>query len=104
MDKEQLKKARDTFDLLGELLKQEDLPEEQRKEFEESRAKLAGAMMSSWLPADTERKVVMLIIFLISVYGMFNASGWFFLLWILLIPFSPRCVGEIAVFLGRMKK
>lgn len=67
--------------------------------------KIAGYLMSSWLPQDMIRKAIMIIIALIAVIGGFIYGQKLFYLLLLILPmFSPRIVGEGAAFFGRISK
>jgi len=103
MNKEQRDQAKRAFDALSKLEQTGTLTEEQQEEFPKLKASLAGVLMSSWLPADFGRKTIMLVIFLVAVLGAFIANGKFLLLLLLLPLFSPRMMGELMVFIGRMK-
>lgn len=86
MNKEQHDQAKKMFEALSKLEKSGTLTEEQQKEFSELKAQLAGVLLSSWLPADSGRKTIMLIIFLIAVLGAFMVNEKF-LFFLLLLPF-----------------
>lgn len=106
MDKKQQNKLKTAFSAIEETLQSKDLnlTEEERIKFERLQSEIAGTMMSSWLPAGSARKVVALILFIAGLFGFLKISGFFILLWLLLPFFSPRLVGEIAIFFGKMFK
>ena len=106
MDKNQHDQLKTTFLKIDETLKNKDLnlTDEEKAKFEQLKSQLAGAMLSSWLPADSTRKVIMLMLFLIGLYGIIKINILFVLLWLILGFFSPRIVGEVTVFLGKMFK
>jgi hypothetical protein len=96
MDQEEYKKAKETLNLLDEILKKENITPEQRKEFEKTRAGLIGSLFNPWIPVDNWRRVIMLIIFF---GGLFTGNIW---IWISLPFFSPRLLGEFMIFLAKL--
>lgn len=65
---------------------------------------VAGLRLSKWLPKGLARKTAMVLLIVLSLVGMtyFHTAYWLMLL--LLVPmFSPRCVGETLMFLGRLR-
>jgi hypothetical protein len=65
-------------------------------------AALAGIAFHSWLPYGAARKILMLALIGVGAFGL--ATGRFYLLlaWPLAVTFSPRAVGGLAFFLGRL--
>jgi len=103
MDKEEEKKLKEILKATSKLTESELFTKEQKEPFEEVQAKIAGALMRSWLPSGWVRKVLMLIIFLIMLFGLFNGQYFYLLLIFLLAIFSPRVIAEVAMFIGRLK-
>ena len=64
---------------------------------------LAGRLASSWLPVGLTRKII-LIVFLILAFKYFIQSDYLIALIMLILAslFSPRAVGEIVNFVGKI--
>jgi hypothetical protein len=87
------------------ILENKELVDEMKNANPGIKSQMAGYLLSSWLPRDTKRKVIMLIIVLTALIGGFIYGQKLFYLVLLILPFfSPRVVGEIALFLGRISK
>jgi hypothetical protein len=64
---------------------------------------LAGQVMSAWLPIGLIRKLVFFTLLLFSAIGIATESHWYhFLLIMIAAIMSPRLVGEIAYFFGKL--
>lgn len=90
--------------LITELEEQPDLTDEQRGMLSQLSAGLAGALLSSWLPRDLSRKVLMFLFVALGVIGMVQWSLWFGLLIILGAFFSPRILGECILVIGFIRE
>ena len=101
MDKKTQSTLKKQLKEITELLKSDGLTIEQREEFELLSAKISGSLLSVWLPVDIGRRLIMVILFLIGLYGLMNGNNYFLISWIFLPMFSPRLVGEIAHLMGR---
>ncbi len=86
------------------MLQDETLTSEQRKEFEAHAASLSGVLLSSWLPYGTSRRLLMVGIIILGIYGLFVENYQVFVWWLLLPAFSPRIMGEAAHFWGVITK
>ncbi|MDD5396519.1 MAG: hypothetical protein PHW24_00475 [Candidatus Moranbacteria bacterium] len=106
MNKNQHDQLKTTFLKIDEALKNKDLnlTDQEKAKFEQLKSQLAGAILSSWLPVDSSRKVMMLVLFLIGLYGIIKINILFVLVWLFLAFFSPRLVGEITIFFGKLFK
>lgn len=62
---------------------------------------LAGALLSTWLPFGWGRRSIMIVLFLVGVYGLVEGNGYFLIAWLFLLSFSPRTVGELTFAFGR---
>ncbi len=102
MDKEEHDQAQKLFEVLSKLEKTGTLTGEQQKEFSDLKAKLAGVLLSSWLPMDSRRKYIMLIIFFVAICGTLAGIPRFLFLLLILPLFSPRMMGEVVMFFGRI--
>jgi len=102
MDENDLKKY---FKGVQETLKRDDLSEEERQKFETLSNQLAGALLSSWLPAGVIRKIIMFILVLGGFYNIIHGGFIYSLiLFAIASSFSPRIIGELAVAFGRIKR
>lgn len=100
MSKKAHEEARELFKKLSELENKHggEIPKDAQKIIDDAKSSLSAIILSSWLPEDWGRKIIMLLIFLVAtIYG-----GWFLFLLIILPLFSPKIVAYIAIFLGRI--
>lgn len=67
-----------------------------------ARASLAGQAMSSWFPYTFSRKIFMAIFVIIGLSAFKNENYYLLISFIIASAFSPRCVGEVAFFVGRV--
>lgn len=87
------------------ILENKDIADEMEKVSPGIKAQMAGYLLSSWLPRDATREIIMVIIALVAIVGGFIYGQKLFYLLLLILPFfSPRIVGEVAMFLGRISK
>ena len=93
-----------TLKEINEILQDETLTSEQRKEFEALAASLSGVLLSSWLPYGTSRRLLMVGIIILGIYGLFVENYQIFVWWLLLPAFSPRIVGEITLLYGQITR
>ncbi len=98
---EQLVKAFDAVNQVSEN-RSLNLGYEEKENLEDLKTELTGAISSLWLPIGTTRKKVMLLFFLVGLYGIINVSLWFLIFWIMLPLFSPRIMSLITRTLGRL--
>ena len=73
-----------------------NISEDLKLSLEKRQATIAGILMRHWLPDGLERKFIMLIIFIIGIYGIVIGSNLFLILLILPL-FSPRIVAYLAI-------
>ncbi len=93
-----------TLEIFRKILENKELSEELERVSPGIIAKMSGNIMSSWLPHGVRRKVAMLVITVSSlVGGMVYDLRWLYLLFLLPL-FSPRIVGELTVFFGKLRK
>ena len=70
---------------------------------ENTEAALAGQVMSAWLPVGLIRKLVFFTLLFFAAIGVATDFQWYhFLLIMFATIMSPRVVGEIAYFLGKL--
>ena len=104
MKNEQHNKLKESFDNISKILQNQNLSVEERKNFENLHAELAGALLSSWLPIGGGRKFIMLIIALVAIYFLLQSAYLLMIITlIILCMFSPRIIGEIAILIGKAK-
>lgn len=72
------------------------------KQFGEIETDLTGLIMSKWLPYGIVRRIIMLVVFLLGLYGAIKINVLFILLWLLLPFFSPRIAAMVTVFFGKL--
>ncbi len=72
-------------------------------ELKELEDNIAGHLASSWLPRDTGRKII-LFIFLILAVKYFMQDDYLLTIIMLILSslFSPRAIGELVHFIGRI--
>lgn len=92
------------LELIHKSLRDDSLTTEQREKLERTASMLAGYQMSFWLPTTLGRKVLMFLFLAIGVIGVFQWSPWLGLFILLGCSFSPRIVGEILFFIGKLSK
>jgi len=104
MNKEEQKVLKDTLELLTKESQDENLTQERREEIELLMARVSGQLLSIWLPIGITRKILMASFFLIGLLGFFTQYQW--LIYSILIAgcFSPKLVGLITYWFGRMNK
>ena len=74
--------------------------EEDRLKLEALLPSLSGALLSIWLPFDWGRRIVMICLFAVGIYGFCVANYYLVLAWLVMLAFSPRFVGEAAFLWG----
>ena len=70
----------------------------------EINAAIAGQLLSSWLPSGLLRRCIFLAAIAVGFYGIiFDGGAWYGFLFILIAcVMSPRIVGWIAYFSGKI--
>jgi hypothetical protein len=102
MNREEYKETKKKFEAIDRSLKGNNLSPEERRNLERLHSQLAGILLQPLIPADWGRRIVMVLIFLIGLYGITQGSSQLVLIWILLPLFSPRMVGKIAYAIGKI--
>ena len=102
MNKEQQKELKDVLEELTKESQNENLTHEEREILELHMARVAGSLMSIWLPIGITRKILMASFFLIGLLGFFTQYEWLIYLILIAGLFSPRLTGEISYRLGSM--
>jgi len=84
------------------MLKDPNLTPENRAELEKHAASLSGTLMHSWLPVGIGRRLIMLALLLSGCFGLVVGEPMWLLAWGFLIIFSPRAIGELSYFVGKI--
>ena len=106
MDESKHQQLQKMFDATKKILDNKEssgLSEENIKELEHTLAAISGALLSSWLPRGIVRKLLLFFFLLIGIFGSLFYSYYFLISFVIAGMFSPRVVGEAAIFIGRMK-
>ncbi|MGZ8195040.1 MAG: hypothetical protein ACXWTH_05385 [Methylosarcina sp.] len=101
MTRNEFEEAKKLSAEIAKLMEEENLTAEDRQKFEILLAKLAGSLLSTWLPFSWGRRSIMVVLFLIGAYGLVEGNGYFLVAWVFLLLFSPRVVGELGFALSR---
>lgn len=72
----------------------------------EINAAIAGQLLSSWLPSGLLRKFIFFTVIIVAMYEFIFANGKWYGFFLILIAciMSPRVVGGIAYFLGKISR
>jgi hypothetical protein len=97
-------KGHQMLELIHESLRDDSLTTEQRQELERTASMLAGYQMSFWLPTSMIRRILMVLFLAVGVIGAFQWNPWFGLFILLGCSFSPRIVGEVLSFIGKLSR
>lgn len=102
MNKEKYYEAKIVLDKITQALDEGNLSEDEKQNLELSRTQLSGQLLSIWLPFDWTRRSIMATLFLVGIYGLIQGNTHFLWAWPALVLFSPRMVGEISLFIGKL--
>ena len=94
-----------TYKYFKKILNNRELADELEKVQSGIKAQMAGYLAHPWLPVGITRKIVMIIIVLISITAaeIYKNNSFYWLL--LMLPiFSPRIVGETLYLIGKISK
>jgi hypothetical protein len=103
MDKKTYEEALRLSEEVEDILKRTDLSDEERVRFQELRGQLAGTLMSPWIPFGWERRSAMLVISIVGLYFAMYGPKFGTIVFLLVPMFSPRCVGETCLIIGRFQ-
>lgn len=72
----------------------------------EINAAIAGQLLSSWLPSGSLRKIIFFAAIVVAVYEFIFSNGkWYGFIFIFIACImSPRVVGSVAYFLGKISR
>lgn len=101
MTREQFEECNRLLLVINAELKNSELTAMQREKLEIQRAQLSGVLLSPWLPFSWWRRLVMFVLFLLGTLWPLGVSPIWLVAWFLILPFSPRIIGETAFALGR---
>lgn len=102
MDRETYEEAKKQLDEVARVLREENLTADERQKFETLQVQLAGVLLRPWLPVGWGRRLIMIVLFAVGVFGALAGNSYLLLAWVLLLFFSPRFVGEFSYALGRI--
>lgn len=88
---------------IHELLEIDSISEDEKERLRNISAMMSGYLLSFWLPKGIIRKILMFMSFLVGIIGTFQLSPWFLLFVFLGCCFSPRIIGEVSLFIGKLK-
>jgi len=102
MDRKTHEEVKKNFEKITELLKDGNLLVEEKQKFETLKAQLAGILFRTWLPFDWVRRSIMIVLFLVGLYGLVEGNYILLVVWLILLFFSPRFVGEFSYAIGKI--
>ena len=102
MDRKTHEEVKKNFEKITELLKDGNLLVEEKQKFETLKAQLAGILFRTWLPFDWVRRSIMIVLFLVGLYGLVEGNYILLVAWLILLFFSPRFVGEFSYAIGKI--
>lgn len=104
MDKQEQKALKKSIEELQKAIQDGTLQGEARIEAERTIDMAAGRLLSVWLPVGWSRRVIMLVLFLFSLYGLIIGKPLSLICWVIAVMFSPRIMGEVSFFLGKITR
>ncbi len=102
MTKNEYAELQKTLTEVNAALADKNLTAELRTQLQESAAALSGQLMSIWLPISDIRRAIMLVLFLVGLRAFVNNNDIYIIYWIVTALFSPRIVGEVTYYFGRL--
>jgi len=95
--------AEDEYEVIKKIMENKELADEMEQVSPGIKALMTGYLLNPWLPHGATRKILMVAIALVGLVGGVVYGQKFFFLLLLILPFfSPRIVGEVAMFIGRI--
>jgi len=105
MKKEDRNNLKNAFEHINKLIESGQLSPREIEKLSITQARLAGALMSSWLPADNGRKFIMFVLLIVATYSLMQSAYIVSVIsLIILCTFSPRVMGEVTIFIGKLKR
>jgi hypothetical protein len=104
MTREEYEEAKRTLVDVQAALARPDLSDSDRQAMQIHAFKLAGLLMSPWIPFGAYRRFIMALLVLAGLVGFVNGQPWALVLWIVAAMFSPRIVGEVSYLRGRLSR
>jgi hypothetical protein len=102
MNSDEYKEAKKKLEAIDGSLKKNNLSLEERRNLEKVHAQLAAVLLHPLIPADWGRRIIMVLVFLLGLYGVMGGNPQSAWVWIILPLFSPRIVGKIAYAIGKV--
>lgn len=90
------------YETVKKIMEHPEITDEMEKVSPGIKSKMAGYLLSPWLPISWTRRIIMVIIIIVAIFRI-SISLWFLLLFLLPL-FSPRIVGEIVRFFGKINR
>jgi hypothetical protein len=104
MDKQEQEALKKSIKVLQKAIQDGTLQGEDRIKAERTVDMAAGRLLSVWFPVGWGRKVIMLVLVLFGFYGLIIEKPLFLICWVIAVMFSPRIVGEVSFFLGKITR
>ena len=104
MNRAEYEEAKKVQGDISQLLKKGNISSDEQQHLQSVQAQLSGLLLSVWLPFGWGQRMAMFALLLIGLYGLSEGSYYLLLAWVGMAIFSPRLVGEISFFLGRISR
>lgn len=100
MKRETWEEAKKTLEEISKILKEETLTTEERQKLETHVSQLAGVLSRPLLPFSWSRRLIMIVLAVVGLYGLVQGNNYLLLAWLLLPLFSPYFATGIAGAIG----
>jgi hypothetical protein len=104
MEKRKYEAIKSSLEELRKGIDDGTLQGEDRVKAERAIASGAGFLCSFWLPVGWGRRVIMFVLLLVGFYGLLIGKPLFVISWAIAAMFSPRIVGNVTYFFGRLAR
>jgi hypothetical protein len=104
MDKQKYNAIKNSMKELHKAIDDGTIKGEARINAERTIAEASGFLLSFWLPVGWGRRIIMLVLIFVGFYGLFIGKTILVISWAIAVLFSPRIVGEVAYFFGRLTR
>lgn len=102
MNKQEYEEAKKLLEQITKLVDEGGITDEEKEKLEINKAQLSGQLLSIWWPFDLKRRLIMIVLFLIGLYGVTTGNAGLIWAWLAMIFFSPRIMGEVAFRIGQL--
>lgn len=103
MTKDEYAELQKTLAEVNAALADETLTADLRERLQISAAALSGQLLSIWLPMSNTRRAIMFVLFLLGLRAFVNNNDIYIIYFIATALFSPRIVGTVTYYIGRLK-